>query len=86
MLELGVADAQKSFLKILNQSTVIIDKKSHIKKAVVLPYDEYQKLLKKSMREIVFEEDDEINQFVGMISKDFKTDDIRYNRIIKDTE
>jgi hypothetical protein len=86
MLELGVADAQKSFLKILNQSTVIIDKKSHIKKAVILPYDEYQKLLKKSMREIVFEEDDEINQFVGMISKDFKTDDIRYNRIVGDTE
>jgi hypothetical protein len=86
MLELGVAEAQKSFLKILNRPTTVVDKKSNVKKAVILPYDEYQKLIRKNMREIVFEEDDEINQFVGMISKDFKTDDIRYNKIIGDRE
>lgn len=83
MLEIGVAEAQKSLLKILDTSTIIIDRRSNVRKAVVLPYAEYEKLLRQNRREILFEKDDEIEQFIGLFSKDFKADDIKYNKIIK---
>ena len=82
MLELGVSQAQANFTKLLNQSVVIIDKKSHSKKAVILPYEEYDALIKKA------NQNEDISQgsfskFVGILDSDFKTDDARYQEIIK---
>ena len=45
MLELGISQAQTQFTKLLNQTVVIVDKKSHIKKAVILPYEEYTQII-----------------------------------------
>ena len=45
MLELGISQAQTQFTKLLNQTVLIIDKKAHNKKAVILPYDEYLTLV-----------------------------------------
>jgi hypothetical protein len=38
MLELGISQAQTQFTQLLNQTVLIIDKKAHNKKAVILPY------------------------------------------------
>ncbi len=46
MKELGVAQAQKGFIKLLSETVLIIDKKSNRKRAVIIPYDEYCKLIK----------------------------------------
>ena len=81
MLELGISQAQAQFTKILNKSVVLVDKKTHKKKAVILPYEEYQKLLKKSQsKEKV--DDGVFSEFVGMLDENFKTDDPRYNKVI----
>lgn len=81
MLELGISQVQNQFTKLLNQTVLIVDKKAHIKKAVILPYDEYVRLVnsansKKELSEGVF------NKFAGILSSDFKTDDDKYNRIL----
>ena len=41
MLELGISQAQTQFTQLLNQSVLIVDKKAHRKKAVILPYENY---------------------------------------------
>jgi hypothetical protein len=74
MLELGVSQAQAQFTKILNNKVVIVDKKSNKKKAIILPYDEYMRLVKN--------EKETFNEFVGILDDSFKTDDEKYNRII----
>lgn len=81
MLELGISQAQNQFTKLLNQTVLIVDKKAHIKKAVILPYEEYIRLInsvksKKDLSEGVF------NKFAGILNSDFKIDDEKYNRII----
>jgi hypothetical protein len=45
MLELGISQAQAQFTQLLTKTVLIIDKKAHNKKAVILPYAEYKKLL-----------------------------------------
>ena len=82
MLELGISQAQTQFTKILNQAVTIIDKKSKNKKAVILPYDEYKSLLtraatKESLKDGAF------SKFAGILDKDYKTDDTKYNQITK---
>lgn len=53
MIELAVSEAQRKFTKLLSQTVLIVDKKSHIKKAVSLPYEEYNKLIaKKATKEV----------------------------------
>ena len=80
MLELGIAQAQ--FTQLLNQTVLIVDKKSHHNKAVILPYAEYVKLranvpkVDKNLEEGVF------SQFVGILDNNFKTTDIKYNEIL----
>jgi hypothetical protein len=84
MKELSVSQAQKQFISLLSELeiTTIIDKKSHIKKAVLMPYSFYEILIsKKSPLET--EDKIELEQFVGLLSDEFKTDDARYNEIIK---
>ncbi len=81
MIELGISQAQSQFTKLLSQSVLVVDKKSHNKKAVILPYEEYERLVKrasasKSQEEGIFD------RFVGILDDDFKTDDAKYNRIV----
>ena len=80
MIELGISQAQSQFTKILSQTVLVVDKKSYNKKAVILPYDEYKRLVNQSLnhqqKEGVFD------NFVGVLENDFKTDDERYNRIV----
>ena len=82
MLELGISQAQAQFTKLLSQTVFIVDKKARQKKAVILPYEEYEKLLRKSYSK----EDLSVgafNRFVGTLDNDFKTDDVKYNEIVK---
>ncbi len=81
MLELGISQAQSQFTKLLSKTAVIIDKKSNIKKAVMMPYEEYSRLLKLANKNK--ENDNGIfNQFIGTLDNNFKTDDDKYHRIV----
>ena len=80
MLELGIAQAQTQFTKLLSQTVVIVDKKARLKKAVILPYDEYKKLLSNAISNDNTEHG-EFNQFVGILDDEFATDDEKYNRV-----
>lgn len=82
MKELSVSQAQKQFTSLLSEVTTIVDKKSHRKKAVLIPYDLYEKLVnnKKSQSP---EKKRALDEFTGLLSNDFKADDARYNAIIK---
>ena len=81
MLELGISQAQSQFTKLLSKTAVIIDKKSNIKKAVMMPYEEYSRLLKLANQNK--ENDNGIfNQFIGTLDNNFKTDDDKYHRIV----
>ena len=82
MLELGISQAQSQFTKLLSKTAVIIDKKSNIKKAVIMPYEEYSHLLKLAHQNK--EGDNGIfNQFIGTLDTDFKVDDEKYHRIVE---
>lgn len=82
MLELGISQAQSQFTKLLSKTAVIIDKKSNIKKAVMMPYKEYSRLLKLANQNK--ESDNGIfNQFIGTLDNSFKTDDEKYHRIVE---
>ena len=81
MLELGISQAQSQFTKLLTQTVLVVDKKAHVKKAVIIPYEDYEQLIHKStskdeLREGVF------SQFIGVLESDFSSDDEKYNRII----
>jgi len=82
MLELGISQAQSQFTKILNQFVTIIDKKSHHKKAVILPYDEYISLLKRATDKESLK-DGSFSKYVGILDDDFSSDDMKYNEIVK---
>ena len=79
MRELGIAQTQAKFTTILSNSenVLIVDKKTKTKKAVILSYKYYQKLLKQSKKP-----KNSFNKFVGILDKNFKTDDEKYNRIV----
>lgn len=82
MIELGISQAQTQFTKLLNQMVTIVDKKSHIKKAVILPYKEYTKLISEiSTKENL--ENGVFDKFIGILDDSFVTDDIKYNEIVK---
>ena len=81
MLEIGIAQAQVQFTKLLTQTVIIVDKKIHQKKAVILPYEEYKKLISQCATKETLEHGS-FNKFVGMLDNDFKTDDIKYNEIV----
>ena len=81
MIELGISQAQMQFTKILTEQVTIVDKKNKIKKAVILPYDVYAKLLEKALiREDYLK--GSFSKFKGTLSKEFITDDEKYNDIV----
>lgn len=82
MLELGISQAQAQFTKLLTQTVFIVDKKAHQKKAVIMPYEEYEKLIKNSIKKESLEEGS-FNQFVGILDNNFKIDDEKYEAIVK---
>ena len=82
MLELGISQAQAQFTKLLSQTVMIVDKKAHKKKAVIMPYEEYEKLIRQARTKEDLEQGS-FNQFVGILDNTFKTDDIKYNEIVK---
>ncbi len=82
MLELGISQAQSQFTKILNKLVVIVDKKSHRKKAVILPYEEYQELVTRAAdKEQLLK--GSFSKFAGILDNNYHTDDARYNAIVK---
>ena len=82
MKELSVSQAQKQFTSLLSEVTTIVDKKSHRKKAVLIPYDLYEKLVNKKKSASLIKKR-ELDEFAGLLSDDFETNDARYNAIIK---
>ena len=82
MIELGISQAQAQFTKILNKTVFIVDKKAHRKKAVIMPYEEYEKLIRNSIKKENLEEGS-FNKFVGILDSDFETDDEKYKAIVK---
>jgi len=80
MLNLSVSQAQKQFTSILSKPTTIIDKKSNIKKAVILPYEMYEKMIAKTQKN---RKKIDLSKFQGILKGDLVTDDIRYNEILK---
>ncbi|WP_198305552.1 type II toxin-antitoxin system Phd/YefM family antitoxin [Arcobacter vandammei] len=82
MLELGISQAQAQFTKLLTQTVFIVDKKAHQKKAVIMPYSEYEKLIKQASSKDNLS-DGGFNKFVGILDNSFQTDDEKYNEIIK---
>ncbi len=82
MKELSVSQAQKQFTSLLSEVTTIVDKKSHRKKAVLIPYDLYEKLVDKKVNKSP-KKKRALDEFVGLLSNDFETDDEKYNAIIK---
>lgn len=79
MQELGVSQAQANFTKLLKEAVTVVDKKTNTKKAVILPYTEYEKLINKVKKQ---KNSRPFDKFVGILDKNFKTDDERYNRIV----
>jgi mRNA interferase RelE/StbE len=56
--------------------------KAHKKKAVIMPYEEYEKLIKQSISKESLEEGS-FNKFVGILDNEFATDDEKYKAIVK---
>jgi hypothetical protein len=80
MLELGISQAQ--FTKLLTQTVFIVDKKAHQKKAVIMPYEDYVRLIKQSTTKESLE-NGSFNKFIGILDNDFKTDDVKYKAIVE---
>jgi len=59
-----------------------VDKKAHKKKAVIMPYEEYEKLIKLSATKESLA-NGSFNQFVWILDNDLKTDDVKYKAIVK---
>lgn len=84
MLEVGVSEAQSRFTKLLSESVTIVDRKTHAKRAVMLPYAVYEELLKAQRRHKVFEPDDELDAFVGILAEGaVPEEDERYQAIVE---
>jgi len=79
MLSLSVSQAQRQFTSLLGEVTTVIDKKSNVKKAVILPYEMYEKLIENRSKSVK----SELDGLRGILSSDFVTDDERYNDIVK---
>jgi len=82
MLELGISQAQTQFTQLLTKTVLIVDKKAHRNKAVILPYDEYQKLLSRASANTTTLDEGVFSQFVGILDDNYKTDDAKYNAIV----
>ncbi len=85
MIEMGIAEVQNKFTKLLSTAVTIVDKKSHKKKAVILPYEMYEKFARTQRKEKVFRDDTELDAFLGLLegADTLNTADERYEAIVK---
>ena len=60
----------------------MVEKKEHQKKAVIMPYEEYEKLIKNSIKKDSLE-NGSFYKFVGILDNNFKIDDEKYEAIVK---
>jgi hypothetical protein len=81
MLELTISQVQKQLASILSETTLVVDKAHKEKKAVILPYELYEKLMKEC--KIQRYEIHDLDKYIGILSDDFETNDQRYARIVK---
>jgi len=81
MVELSVSQAQREFTKLLDKSAVIVDRKSKVKKAVILGYEEYRRLVQGQKRREK-KAGKGFERFVGVLSRDSRTEDERYRAIV----
>ncbi len=81
MLELGISQAQSQFTKLLNKTAIIVDKKSNIKKAVMMPYEEYSRLIKMAAKNSN-KQKGIFDQFIGVLDDEFQTNDSKYHKIV----
>ena len=82
MIELGIAQAQTQFTRLLGKTVTIVDKKARKKRAVIMPYEAYRKLLQQA-RKNNKQKHGVFDPYVGVLDKDFETDDARYQAIVK---
>lgn len=82
MLKLSVSQVQKQLSAILSETVLVMDKKHHEKKAVILPYHIYKELVEKN-KNVLPNEEDTLEKYVGILSRDFETDDAKYLSILK---
>ncbi len=82
MLELGISQAQTQFTQLLNKTVLIVDKKAHHKKAVILPYEEYKSLIARATANNSNTNNSSFSKFVGILNNNYETNDIKYNEII----
>ena len=81
MLELSISKAQLQLARLLTKRVIVMDDNSNIKKAVIIPYEEYSCLLKMASKNRDFN-NGIFNKFVGRLDNKFRIDDSKYNRII----
>ena len=60
----------------------MVEKKEHKKKAVIMPYEKYEKIIKNSIKKDSLE-NGSFNKFVGILDNNFKIDDEKYEAIVK---
>ena len=60
----------------------MVEKKEHQKKAVIMPYQEYERLIKNSIKKENLAEGS-FNKFVGILDNNFTIDDEKYEAIVK---
>lgn len=82
MLELGISQVQAQFTKLLSETVLVVDKKAHRKKAVILPYEEYEKLIRRAATKEDFETGS-FNQFIGILDNEFAVNDEKYKKIVQ---
>ena len=82
MVEVGIAQAQTHFTKLLDHTVLIVDKKSHRKRAVIVPYEEYVRLTSDKRSE-AYPSKGVFSRFVGVLDSEFHTDNPKYNEIVR---
>ncbi len=73
MIEMGIAEVQNKFTKLLSTAVTIVDRKSHKKKAVILPYEMYEKLARTQRKEKVFRDDAELVPLPSNTTNNYST-------------
>lgn len=82
MLELEISQVKTRLTELLSQTVYVLDAHAKERKAVLLPYAEYKSLLAKAA---IKEELSKgaFNKFVGILDSSFKTQDEKYQEILK---
>ena len=85
MLQVGVSEFQNQLTRLLDTEVMIVDKKSHKERAVLLPIDVYKKLEAFRRKATLQQPDLELEAFGGILqgAKKLDTDDARYKAIMQ---